>query len=83
MAGFCDMLKDKTIFPVDVVGSELTLGLFCGDIVHVLGFFWRRFWYSGVGYNVPVYTVFSQCWINVIVPGGHVSVLRLPHVLHS
>jgi hypothetical protein len=48
MTGFCDLLKDKTIFPVDVVGSELTLGLFSGNIVHVLGFVWRRFWYSGV-----------------------------------
>jgi hypothetical protein len=46
MIGFCD-LKDKTIFPVDVVGSELTLGLFSGDIVHVLGFFLEKilvFW---------------------------------------
>jgi hypothetical protein len=39
VTGFCDLLKDITIFPVDVVGSELTLGLFSGDIVHVSGFF--------------------------------------------
>ena len=77
MTGFCDLLKDKTIFLVAVVGSELTLGLFSGDIVHVLGFFWRRFWYSGVGCSVP------QCWLNVNVPSGHASVLRLSHILHS
>jgi len=43
MTGFCDLLKDKTIFSVDVVGSELTLVLFSGDIVHVLGFFGEYF----------------------------------------
>jgi len=79
----CDLLKDKTIFPVDVVGSGLTLGLFSGGIVHVLGFYWRRFWNSGVGCNIPVYAVFSQCWLNVIVPGGHASVFHLSHILHS
>jgi hypothetical protein len=76
-------VQDKTFFPVDVAGSELTLSLFSGDMAHVLGFFWRRFWYSGVGCNVPVYAVFSQCWLNVFVPGGHASVLRLSHILHS
>ena len=43
MTGFCDLRKDKTIFPVDFVGSELTLGLFFGDTVYVLGFFGEDF----------------------------------------
>jgi len=46
---------------VDVVGSGLTLGLFSGGVVHVLGFFWKRFWFSGVGCNIPVCILFSQC----------------------